>query len=399
MSAPAPKADANLDLVKAMGSKKGYDPIPPDQYNFFRNSPDGVQKILAYMRAHTIGLGCRSPYALAKNGTRPLTKADIARDCFNGDRGNAGRAWDAAEALGLVKCDEKGLLWLCGDVKPLSTKKPCGKVSSVQTTLSPYVIEQIESLPPKSREAAYADFARVAAFKKQIETDALNLARLQGATMEDSVFDFYALHKRRMEKKKRPDLHENGSEWLKLDLQSVPKELEKFVQTTKMADRTDHENGIVQTANGAGILISSEIQREQVKTAAAILSVVEDVSHALQIDAAAARHLVTETQKTEPSITAREIVQLCQTKMGQVKNQKIGNMVGLLLRSVPGMASGATLAAARVQIKKEMDRERSERSEKLAAIRENWENWDEEDRQSWLKEYPELLGNGKGAAA
>ena len=248
-------SDPNLQLAQAMGSKKGYDPIPPDNYRYFLTGSDGVQAVLAWVRVHTIGQGYRSPFAVAKTGGRPLTKADLARHCFQGDRGHACRAWSLAEDSGLVKTDQNGRLCLCGHVKPAQNGEETAKnVLPVQAALPAYLIEKIRSLSQGDQKAITAELTEAHTFRQALERDALSAARNHVDRIEDSILQSYGIAKIRRNyennhpRAKKPE----PSPFLQLNLLLVPEPLQRFVQAAPpnhfSTSCTGSEIGTVQAA-------------------------------------------------------------------------------------------------------------------------------------------------------
>jgi hypothetical protein len=256
-----PPIDDNLELVKAMGGKKGYDPIPPDQYLYFLTSEDELQRVVAWVRSKTLRKGHRSPFAVAENGTRPLTKADMAREIFAGNRAHACRAWDRAAASGIVYLDANKFLCLNGGVQmPAKTRRRKDEpVVPVQVSLPRYLVEKINSLPDDLRREAEADYTRLLEYRSNLEADSLTMARIHGDRLEDSMNRRYFGDggKKRMDKKHRPDLHEEGSKLVQLNLLLVPEELQKYaggsVQDTAPV-RADDKNGSVQRAPAAPVI-------------------------------------------------------------------------------------------------------------------------------------------------
>jgi hypothetical protein len=116
--------------------------------------------VVAWVRANTLHLGCRSPFAITKAEGRPLTKADLARDMFDGYRGNACRAWNQAAALGLVFENERGFLCLSGRVElpPGKKRRKSKPLLSVETALPRYLIEAIGTLAEEKQDQCKTAF-------------------------------------------------------------------------------------------------------------------------------------------------------------------------------------------------------------------------------------------------
>jgi hypothetical protein len=191
----AERIDLNLELVKKMGSKNGYDPIPPSQYLYFLDDPDPVQRVVAYIRSKTIRLGHRSPRAVHQDGST-VTIQDMADDCFSRDWANANRAWRQAEAQKLVAKGKAGELCLCGNVpsreiqrKPLENKEGapvCTDWLKLCTDWSPpaYIREQLERLAEEERESFSAQYLRLLEWGEALEADAIAAARVERVARE-----------------------------------------------------------------------------------------------------------------------------------------------------------------------------------------------------------------------
>jgi len=228
--------DENLELVRKMGSKKGYDPMPPDQYLFFLTSPDEIQRVVAWVRSKTIRKGFRSPFAVAENGTRPLKKADMAREVFGGSRAQASRAWDRTAALGLVHEDANGFLCLTGAIQiPRQTRRrKCEPIESLRTQLPAYLVETIDALPEGRKEPATRDYLALVNYRRALEADLMTMARIHCDDIEDNINRRHlgdGNGRKRLDRKHRPDLRQHGSKLLQLEL-LPPEELREFVQST-----------------------------------------------------------------------------------------------------------------------------------------------------------------------
>ncbi|MES2135767.1 MAG: hypothetical protein V4502_01735 [Pseudomonadota bacterium] len=89
-------------LMTEMGSTKGFDPMPPDQYLYFLGKAEPpLQRLLALVRSLTIRVGHWSPYCVDEHG-KELRLADLQR-LLDIDHGNFQRAVREAKARGLVR--------------------------------------------------------------------------------------------------------------------------------------------------------------------------------------------------------------------------------------------------------------------------------------------------------
>jgi hypothetical protein len=146
---PASEGD---QLMREMGSTKGFDPIPPDQYLTYqdtRYSPG--QRLEAWMRSKTIRYGHRSPNAVDEHGNELYLKHAAAD--LKMDPGNVGRAWRNLEAEGRVRMEGRRL-YLCGTVALPQEKKKRSLVCI--DNYPPYIARQIKHLAPESREKLLA---------------------------------------------------------------------------------------------------------------------------------------------------------------------------------------------------------------------------------------------------
>jgi hypothetical protein len=110
----------------------------------------------------------------------------------------------------------------------------------------------------------------------------------------------------------------------------------------------------VSVRSGASLFTYREKNRGVPASASSVLEAEADaLVTALQIDADAATQLILNTRKVEPTITWREIASLSRKKLSQVKPRV--SVCGLLLVTVPGMAKGAMLDAARAAVALEID--------------------------------------------
>jgi hypothetical protein len=81
----------NVELMREIGSTKGYDPMPPDQYLTYQNKryPPKL-RLWAWMLSKTIRQGHRSAYAVEEHG-KGLTIQHGAAD-LDMDEGDVRRA-------------------------------------------------------------------------------------------------------------------------------------------------------------------------------------------------------------------------------------------------------------------------------------------------------------------
>ena len=126
-----------------------FEPLPPDQIKTFLLSfhcPE--QRVLAWVRAHTICYPCSSAYCV-DNRSNELRKVDCARE-LGLDESVVSRRMARLIALGLIRVDDAGRIYLCGRVAPTPE---VATEDSVSETLPPTVRRALESMEEGEAQA------------------------------------------------------------------------------------------------------------------------------------------------------------------------------------------------------------------------------------------------------
>ena len=126
-----------------------FEPLPPDQIKTFLLSfhcPE--QRVLAWVRAHTICYPCSSAYCV-DNRSNELRKVDCARE-LGLDESVVSRRMARLVALGLIRVDDAGRIYLCGRVAPTPE---VATEDSVSETLPPTVRRALESMEEGEAQA------------------------------------------------------------------------------------------------------------------------------------------------------------------------------------------------------------------------------------------------------
>jgi hypothetical protein len=261
----------NLDLMKAMGSPNGSDPIPPSQYLYFLEDPNPVQRTLAWVRSKTIRLKHRRRYAVDQGGNA-LTLKHLAADCFKGNLGNASSAWKEAEDQKLVEKDEQARLCLCGNVP--SRSSALKSLNSQQLTEDEVFCTenqlvlrtekqrlQFLALPAAEREKFRRESPQFAEWADAVRADSLAGARDHIEAQEKLFLSRFHMD-RQTGKKRDPKAR---PPYVQIKLLSVPtfdvQKDDDFVQTEPPVSY-EAENGTVQ--NAPSLLVSEE-QREPLR--------------------------------------------------------------------------------------------------------------------------------------
>jgi len=139
-----------------LGSKKGTDPMAPDQYLQFLNVESEVLRLWAWMLAHTIARGAReshqpfTPVIAVGTKGEPLTLKHAAAD-LDMELPNVHRAWKKLEKMGCVKKNDDGHLVLCGEFK-VPKQKHKKKRQTCTDNYSARLQRDLAKLLPKLRD-------------------------------------------------------------------------------------------------------------------------------------------------------------------------------------------------------------------------------------------------------
>ncbi len=195
MSAHAAPRDANLALVQAMGSTKGYDPMPPDQYLCFldynlRLGPT-AHRLLAWLRAKTIRgrPGGRTAFARDERGDLSLKHA--ARD-LGISLPAAMNAWMELAARGLAKRDQKrsSRLFLAGQIE-YDEKRPGApseeKANERTDNLPGYLLPYLQQLSETECEQYLQKRVALAEYGKRALADGAAAVREHLAALEKQL--------------------------------------------------------------------------------------------------------------------------------------------------------------------------------------------------------------------
>lgn len=218
-AAPARKKVPNQSEVSAlmaeMGSAKGFDPMPPDQYLYFLGKKEPpLQRLLAMVRACTVQRGRRSPHCVDERG-KDLRLADLEK-LLDMEHGNFKRVMREATERGLIRVGraEPGngraahnsrhphRIYLCGSVAESKGYEEGEEKGGVCTDplrfLSPTQKEVYAGWRKDQQERFYAEFDCAVNYKLQVEREAIALARHIGDRALDQVFAAHALPKTRL---------------------------------------------------------------------------------------------------------------------------------------------------------------------------------------------------------
>jgi hypothetical protein len=252
-----------------MGSTKGFDPMPPDQYLYFLGKKEPpLQRLLALVRSCTIQRGRRSAYCVDERG-KEMRPADLER-ALQMEHGNFNRALREAVGRGLIRIGraEAGngrsahnsrhlqRVYLCGSVEESKGYEEGEEKGGVCTDplrfLSPSQRKVYAGWQKEQQQRFYAEFDSAVNYKLQVEREAIALARHIGDRALDQVFAAHALPKNRL---------------------ATEPPTSQLLQLTLVAGATTQQNGSVQTRSvptRAGESVPTA-KRESVPSAASLL--------------------------------------------------------------------------------------------------------------------------------
>ena len=254
----------NAELMRSMGSKKGADPIPPDQYLCFRTSKDPRQRALAWVRSKTIRHKHRSPFCVDEQG-RALSLSHMALD-FSWDLGFASRILSQVETMKLVAKDAQGRIFLCGDVPDLIPERERYSLDCT-VNLPPYIQDQINHLTPVRRAAFERKWKAFSDFSEAVDRDAIAAARAVKAPFESGLFAEFDLRKKPGKKRRKEDKPS-----VQLTLLTVPNfDVQSTPDSAQSADPHPYA-GESTSAQPTPTYIYSEVHSSEFYTAAAASS-------------------------------------------------------------------------------------------------------------------------------
>jgi hypothetical protein len=272
--------------------------------------------------------------------------------------------WDISNGLRYYRETEAhGLVHREGDLCCLNGEVPApkkGTASIRESELSRYQLDRPSVLIAKDLpDEEYARFlpSWKAVHKYELALQAASSAdiRARVAPYKDALKLKYGMPVRRLKIARKPP-------------PEMPQMLLEFLESPSLESekQTLDTSGSRFLKRPPSLLCSKGLIGTTITAAAAITDEVRSISEALEIDAAAAASIFHEARKLEDSITAAEVVELGRQKLEQIepqrKNGTITSWVGILKTSVPQMAVGGPLVAARRAIRDRAEQEAYQRS-------------------------------------
>ena len=232
----------HAELMHAIGSKEGFDPMPPTQHTWFLDVGESMtSRAIAWLWSKTIRPGRghrRSPFARDERGR--LTLKHAAAD-LGWTLSNASAVFKKLEEQGRLRRDENGHIWLCGAVPSprrtndetfQSEELPEDPENELETAaenedqvictynLPPSLLLYFEQHPKKESRQWARDYFRLQKYRQKIESDALAAARTKGEELENN---FYTAIGFEPPQERRGRRRVERQETVQLSLLSLPK--------------------------------------------------------------------------------------------------------------------------------------------------------------------------------
>jgi len=186
--AAVPKAPprTHAELMQAMRSPNGFDPIPPSQHEHFLDIEEpAANRAIAWVWSKTIRPGRgheRSPYARDERGILRHTHAAID---LGWTVSNTRTLFERLAAQGRIRADADGKIWLCGDVPaPRRTKGEDGEKELCTYFLTPHFAQYLQALEENERSQRRSEFEQLQTYKRKLAAEALAAARALGDELE-----------------------------------------------------------------------------------------------------------------------------------------------------------------------------------------------------------------------
>jgi hypothetical protein len=264
-----------VDLMKEMGSKHGFDPIPPAQHAWQMGAGEPrLNRVWAWLCAHTIHFGHRTAFAVDREG-KELHLEHVAAD-LGLDDANARAVWREGVQKGLwrngTKTEGPRKLYLCGEVIPTGTTEGEETENEKVCTnlLPPYILKQLKELTPEVQGEFLREHEADCALEKLALAETVAGVRALFTQRQDTRFQRYGIRKIREDHNKKFGAPKQA-EVRQARLQALLPTLEGFVQTLAPTVQTSPEslhsgqNGSAQTP---ATLLPSEPQREKPESVA-----------------------------------------------------------------------------------------------------------------------------------
>lgn len=239
-----------VELMKRMGSRDGFDPIPPDQHAWAMDEDQPpLNRIWGFMCAHTIHWGHRKEYAISKEDRVELHLEHIAK-ALGMDEGNVRHYWRIGVERGLwrngTKAEGSRRLYLCGTVrrtKPAAApgddaEKVCTNLFEKLEPL--YIREYLKGLPVQRQRDFWARDVACDRLLKDAQAELTAAFRIIADRYKNTIYDEFGVNKIRESHKTNLTPEEVTARDARLG--SIVPNIERYVHTLRESAQSDSES-------------------------------------------------------------------------------------------------------------------------------------------------------------
>jgi hypothetical protein len=198
------------ELMKKMGSKNGYSPMPPDQHRWQMGKGEApLHRIWAWLACHTIAWGHRQDgYAIGKDG-RELHMEHLAAD-LEMDTSNCYRTWKQGLAMGVWRngTAEEGerKLYFNGSVPIPKGEEKANQIVCTDN-LPARIAKQIKDWPKERREQFTNEWRALDGLGRELTSKLVASGRSYIEREQDTLlarYDVKAIHQVHIKKGETP---------------------------------------------------------------------------------------------------------------------------------------------------------------------------------------------------
>jgi hypothetical protein len=275
MSAPSDNGGRSsvatlAELMSQMGSKDGFDPMPPSQHRYLLDVHESeTDRAIAWMWSKTIHPGKghrRSPFARDERGA--LTLKHAAAD-LGWEMSNASAAFSRLSDQGRIRKDAKGHFYLEGDVpEPQRTQgedeQKRGKKNSAQLICTDKLPKAfavyLQQLPKNESLQREQDYFRIQEYRKKLEADAMAAARTKGQELVDEYFEAIGFQHKTL--RGRPKV-EREEEVVQLSLLALPELSVQISRISGVANSVQEGGPIPYKSQNGSVQITPSLLRSE----------------------------------------------------------------------------------------------------------------------------------------
>jgi len=220
-------------LMKEIGSRSGFDPVPPDQHRWMMDADvPPLQRMWGWMIAHTVHWGHRNAFAINQQNDE-LHIEHAAKD-LGMDVPNAYHTWKKGVQRGIWRNGEPSegprRMYLTGKVPKFKSEESVEK--SVQTILSTHILKQIKDWPKERVQALRDSLEAELQLEKDVQAALVAANRAVFVHRTDSILSQHGLEPAHQKHVKKTEKPEDAEARLKR-IEPIRAPIEEYVQTIK----------------------------------------------------------------------------------------------------------------------------------------------------------------------